>query len=526
MTLSTDAAPASTPPLAAAPTRPPFTLDALRLILVAGGLGALGSFAFVWRGIGLNVAIVTTAGVLALLILAALERIRPAWRGAWLIAPLLFFSFAAAWRVSPLLQTLNVGLVLGLIVLLVVVFTRPDLFTRGVTGYLALAFQGAAEGGLLQPGEALVAATRQMRSAQRSAWLWAIVRGLLLAAPVLIILTALLTLADLAFSQSVRDLLRALGLDDLVLLTSRSVSGAMLAWGALGALTLALRSRASAPPTGSTPAAARQATTWLGFTEAAVVLTSVNALFLAFGVFQARYLFGGEANITETGFTYADYARRGFGELVLVALIVLGLGLALQHLTRRATPIARAGFKILAALLIVQTGVLLASAFMRMQLYEQAYGFTQLRVITQVFMIWLGALLAAYVATVLVDRPHWIALGALVSTLGFVATLDVINLDGLIARENITRDLLQTAEPIVEYRVAHELDYYYVLSLSDDALPELVALRQHSDADVRTAAEASFADRRAALEAAWEEDGLWSWSWARQAAWQALDEGR
>ena len=523
MSLSTDAAPGATPnpatPRTATPPAP-FTLDALRLATVAAGLGILAAFALIWRPVGLNAAVLTLAGIVALLALAALERVRPALRGVWLVAPLIFFSLAVAWRANPLIQFLNVAATCALTVLLAKVFTRPDLFTQGVGGYLSLALGGLVEGGLLQPGEALVAATRQSSTQSRSPWVWAVARGLFLATPIVLVLTALLTVADLAFSQSVRDLLRALGLDDLGLVTARVVFAVGAGWTVLGLLTLALRQSAA-------PSEIGKAHTWpvLGFTEVAVILVSVNALFLAFGLFQARYLFGGEANITTTGFTYADYARRGFGELVLVALIVLVLGLALQRLARLTGAFASIGFKALTVLLVLQTGVLLASAFTRMRLYDEAYGFTELRVLTQVFMIWLAGLLVAYAVTVLLDRPRLIALGALLAAMGFVATLDVFNLDGLIARENIARDLIQTVttdEP--DRRYDGDLDYIYVLSLSDDAVPELLPLLTHTDPEVRAAAEAVLNDRRVALEAIWEKDGLWSWSWARQTALQALSE--
>lgn len=519
MTLSTDAVPEApqsqaTPRPVAPPT--PFTLDALRLATVAAGLGLFASFALIWRAIGLNVSMLVAVGVVALLALAAVERVRPAWRSIWLVAPLLFFGVAVAWRANPFIQFLNVAAVIGLTILLAKVFTRPDLFTQGVGGYLTLALGGLIQGGLLQPGEAMLAASRQSRSTSRSPWLWSLARGLLLATPVVLVLTALLAVADLAFGQSVRDVLKALGLDDLGLVTARLVFAVVATWAALGYLTLALQQRTA-------PADAGKAHLWsvLGFTEVAVVLVLVNALFLAFGIFQARYLFGGEANITEAGFTYADYARRGFGELVLVALIVLALGLALQRVTVRSGRPAALGFKALTVLLILQTGVLLASAFTRMRLYEEAYGFSQLRVLTQIFMIWLAVVLAAYGATVILDRPHLIALGGLVAAMGFVVTLDVFNLDGFIAHENITRDLVQAVE-ITEYEDrsgrGREFDFVYVLSLSDDAVPELLALRSHPDPAVRAAAEESLSARYQALSAAQASDGWWSWTLGRHVA--------
>ncbi len=507
--------------------RQPFTLNALRLVAAAAGLGLLAAYALVGRSLGLNVAILAALGVVALVGLALLERVRPSWRSAWLVVPLLFFAAAVAWRANPLLQLLNLGAALGLALLVARVFTRRDGLSQGIGASLGLVASGAFEAGLLQPADALTAAARQSRTPGQSARGWALVRGLLLAAPVLIVLTALLTLADLAFNQAVLDVLRALGLDDLALLTVRGIFAALAAWAALGLLTLALRPR-SAPAAATTPQASISGWRFLGFTEAGVVLGSVNALFLAFGAVQAHYLFGGVANITALGYTYADYARRGFGELVLVALIVLALGLALQATTHRAGRPAILGFRALILLLVLQTGVLLASAFTRMQLYEEAYGFTQLRVSVQVFMIWLAVLLVLYGLMVAIDRPHLIALGGLVSALGFIATLDVINLDGLIARENIARDILardlvQSSNAIdVPRRYDGDLDYVYVLSLSDDAVPALVALLEHPEVDVRNAAEVELSVRYQSLAGLHDKHGWWGWNWGRQAAILAL----
>ena len=54
----------------------------------------------------------------------------------------------------------------------------------------------------------------------------------------------------------------------------------------------------------------------LGLIEVATLLISVDLLFLVFVWIQFAYLFGGQANITLEGYTYAEYARRGFFELL------------------------------------------------------------------------------------------------------------------------------------------------------------------------------------------------------------------
>ena len=83
---------------------------------------------------------------------------------------------------------------------------------------------------------------------------------------------------------------------------------------------------------------------FLGFTEAAVVLGAVVALFAAFVVIQFQYFFGGQTNIGMQGYTYSEYARRGFGELVAVAFCSLLLFLGLSAIVKRQNPAQRWGF--------------------------------------------------------------------------------------------------------------------------------------------------------------------------------------
>ena len=62
----------------------------------------------------------------------------------------------------------------------------------------------------------------------------------------------------------------------------------------------------------------------LGTVEVGVILGLINLLFLSFVIFQLPYLFGGMELVQNTpDFKLAEYARRGFGELVAVAALVL-----------------------------------------------------------------------------------------------------------------------------------------------------------------------------------------------------------
>jgi hypothetical protein len=197
-------------------------------------------------------------------------------------------------------------------------------------------------------------------------------------------------------------------------------------------------------------------------------------LFLVFVIIQFAALFGGEAFLRRQGLTYSEYARRGFFELLAVAIITLALILLLDHFTRRETKSQRTIFLVGSGLMALMTIIILASAFERMQLYEMAYGFTRLRVYPHIFMIWLAILMAYFLVFLFLDKSYLFATGALAISLGFVITLDVLNPDAFIVRQNIAR-----------YDRGETLDVDYLGSLSEDAIPAFLPLLDDYPAAIR-----------------------------------------
>jgi hypothetical protein len=103
-------------------------------------------------------------------------------------------------------------------------------------------------------------------------------------------------------------------------------------------------------------------------------------------------------------------------------------------------------FRILAVILVALTGVMLVSASQRMLLYEAAYGFTHLRVYTQVFMFWLGALFVIFLLALFRVRERIFSLGVLAVLIGYLVTLNVMNVEQYIADHNMTG--LNTAQTL------------------------------------------------------------------------------
>jgi hypothetical protein len=104
----------------------------------------------------------------------------------------------------------------------------------------------------------------------------------------------------------------------------------------------------------------------LGIFEVGTVLGLLDLLFLAFVAVQVRYLFGGAERVLSTvRLTYAEYARRGFFELVTVTAIALPALLLAHWLLRAPDRRGEWAFRILADTLVALLFVVMASAMQR-----------------------------------------------------------------------------------------------------------------------------------------------------------------
>jgi hypothetical protein len=297
-------------------------------------------------------------------------------------------------------------------------------------------------------------------------------RGILLALPILFILGSLLAAADPDFDRAMRELLRIFDLAKLPEYLFRLFYILIFAYVFVGLLLHAvLPESMETRPNPDQPWAKR----FLGSTECFIILGSVLALFTFFIILQFRYLFGGQANIHETGFTYSEYARRGFFELVWVAVLSLGLLLLLGAFTRRPTASIERAFGILSMLLITLVLLMLASSLQRLMLYEAAYGFTRLRTYTHILIPWLALLLLAALILHGRHRTGRMGLAIFLTIYGFGLTFTFLNVDALVASLNIRRAL-----------AGAELDPSTLAELSADAVPVLSqGFRQTTPGPVR-----------------------------------------
>jgi hypothetical protein len=430
-------------------------------------LGWLFDVLFWKQGLGVNFALYVGLCTAAGFILLRLDGLRPARAGLWLVLPLFFYAVVTFVRSEPLTALLAGFSALALMGVLAATYHSGGWNHYGAVDYVVQAARlaGSMIGWPLKFPRAL----RRSSTAggvRPPAPRWKpILRGVLIALPVVAVFATLLASADLVFALRWRGFLSFFRLEDLPEYIFRLVLMLAAAYALAGAfMHAALRSDAESARTHSDPTVAP----FLGSTEASVVLASVATLFAFFVVIQFQYFFGGRANVVLQGFTYAEYARRGFFELVTVALFSLILLMLLSAVTKREGERERRVFSWLEVSLVVLVLVILMSAYQRLALYENAYGFSRLRAYTHVALVWIGLLLVTTMVLELARRKGAFALAALVGAAGFTASLALINVDSFVVTRNVGREL--AAHP-PEGSV--DLDSHYLVRLSDDAVPAL-----------------------------------------------------
>lgn len=324
-----------------------------------------------------------------------------------------------------------------------------------------------------------------------------VLRTTAVAVGLLVVFGALFAGADAAFA----DLLGAL-MPDFDSVADGPARVAFFAVGLLGALAAARTAAAPLRWDRLEPRPGRPR----GRMEWALPLIVLNLLFAAFNAVQLAVLFGGyEKVLSETGLSYAEYARQGFWQLLWATLLTLAvIGLALRWAPRggaRDRTLVRA---VLGTLCLL-TLIVVASALRRMDLYVDAYGLTRLRISVAAMELWLGLVIVLIMAAgVLGARrlplPRAVAASAAAGVLAF----GLMSPDARVAEQNVQR-----------YERTQKIDIGYLDGLSADAVPALDRLPE----PLRSCALRNIADDPGARDTPW-----YATSWGERRARDILAE--
>ena len=202
------------------------------------------------------------------------------------------------------------------------------------------------------------------------------------------------------------------------------------------------------------------------------IIATLAAVFALFAASRLLSLTGAAERIAhEKGLTYAEYARSGFFQLLGAAAISFGVLALVGAACRTGTPSQlrwRTGLGLLNAVLVE---TLVVDAIWRLHLYEQAYGWTLLRLHSTWFAMWVGVafLIVGASYTGLWRNRRWLL--AAIACFAFVglAGATLVNSEAIVAKRNMTGPTDLSSE-----RRDGGTDLDYLVELGDDAVPTIV----------------------------------------------------
>lgn len=467
----------------------------LGVLAAAALLGVLGDALLRATPWGLNLVVCAAALLGVAVAIIRWRRLPVPSEVPWLALTALLCAAAYVRRDSAVLHTLDVLAFLGALALASWRLQGRLLRTAGITTYLQAAARSLIDACIrIFPLAIEVIRWRELQDDGRTRRARAIGMGALISLPLLVVFGGLFMAADPVFESFVTDVLRV----DLAAVAEHGVLIGV--WGALagGFLWGALGGRSgSGERTANSPG--------LGFATVGTVLGLVDLLFVLFVALQARYLFGGAAVVEQTaGFTYSEFARRGFFELATAAGLALPVLLAADWALLRTRPQDETSFRALAGLLLLLLGGIMGSAVQRMLLYVDVFGLTELRLYPTAFMAWLAGVCVWFAWTVLRGRRHRFAFGTLVQGWAVLAGLHLLNPDAFVARTNAAR---------VGRNPDRGFDVAYVGGLGADAVPVLLEAFPRLTADEQCIAARVLARWRGTAGGDWR-----TWNWARAKA--------
>jgi len=188
-----------------------------------------------------------------------------------------------------------------------------------------------------------------------------------------------------------------------------------------------------------------------------LLLTVLNVVYIIFDIIQIKSLV---FHSVGDRITYAEYARQGFFQLMFVSLINISIILYSKKYKNEDSKY----INIMSIIMVVLTFVIIVSSFLRMNLYEQEYGYTLLRLLVYITLFTEVILLIPTVKYII--NPKTKILNYYMIIIVSVYTfINFINIDWVIAERNIMR-----------YYDNSKLDLNYLENYSTDNVSSLIDL--------------------------------------------------
>ncbi len=264
--------------------------------------------------------------------------------------------------------------------------------------------------------------------------------GILIAIPLLFIIITALSSADIVFQNFCKRFFHILRLQNVFGILIMGICSYFLAYALLHSMTQ--------KPIHEECSNSRTKEPVLAITFTSII----SVIYFLFSIIQIVYLFAGNMTLPQN-YTYAEYARQGFFQLLFVCAMNVVILLICVTLFKESKIL-----NTILCIITICTYIMTASSAYRMYLYVSVYGFTFLRILVFFFLVVIAVLMIGILLMIFI--PHFALFRYTMITLTvFTIILSYLHPDYLSAK----------------YNAAHGYcDYDYIMDLSVDSAPVII----------------------------------------------------
>lgn len=207
----------------------------------------------------------------------------------------------------------------------------------------------------------------------------------------------------------------------------------------------------------------------------------VSIVYLLYLFSQLAYFFNAFSGILNSGFTMAQYARRGFFEMCVVCFINLIIVFLCNILSRKKNGKSSPAVKYPSLFICLFSLLLIATAISKMGMYINNFGMTHLRIFTSMFMILLAVVFISVILRLFIKNVPYMQISLIAAAL-ILAVLQFADIDRVVTSYNINA-YLDGRLSTIDFSTLENLE-------SDAVVPYLFELLDSENAEVRGKAEA------------------------------------
>ena len=197
-----------------------------------------------------------------------------------------------------------------------------------------------------------------------------------------------------------------------------------------------------------------------------ILVTTLNIIYVVFDFIQIKSLL---LHSVASNINYAEYARQGFFELMVVSIINLAVILISKKFENKNNKKEFKYINVMNIIMVLLTLIIIVSSFLRMYMYECAFGYTILRLLVYVALI-TEAIMMIPTSMYIFNSNFNIFKSYMIIIVVVYTLINFMNIDYVIARRNVNK-----------YFTDDKIDIEYLMNSQTDNIPVLIELYNKTD---------------------------------------------